>query len=366
MKSVSDSKILFWLSLGGITPRKQTELIRKCGSLSELWESFAFSEKLKEFIGEKAFASLNRFHSDDFINLCLEKLRGEGINVITAINPLFPKLLLQPEVNAPLVLYYRGDINVFKTECVAVVGTRACSSYGKLMAKVVAGELAENGVTVVSGLATGIDAYAHAAALDAKGKTIAVMAGGLDKITPVSNLKLYERILSEGGLVISEHTPNTEATKYSFPERNRIISGLSRGVAVIEAGEKSGALITARLAAEQNREVFCVPGNVTSSKSKGCLDLLMEGANLIRNGKDILEYLSIKPLKQKTKSEIIVDKVEKKVYSLLEAGIKSLDGLIEECGIGPQELMRALVNLELNDLIVRDSANTFSLKKPDL
>lgn len=114
--------------------------------MSELWESFAFSEKLKEFIGEKAFASLNRFHSDDFINSCLEKLRGEGINVITAINPLFPKLLLQPEVNAPLVLYYRGDINVFKTECVAVVGTRACSSYGKLMSKVVAVELAENGV----------------------------------------------------------------------------------------------------------------------------------------------------------------------------------------------------------------------------
>ena len=177
MKSVSDSKILFWLSLGGVTPRKQTELIRKCGSLSELWESFAFREKLKDFLGEKSFASGNRFHSDDFINLCLEKLRGEGINVITAINPLFPKLLLQPEVNAPLVLYYRGDINVFNTECVAVVGTRACSSYGKVMAKVVAGELAENGVTVVSGLATGIDAYAHAAALDAKGKTIAVMAG---------------------------------------------------------------------------------------------------------------------------------------------------------------------------------------------
>lgn len=366
MKPVSDSKILFWLSLGAITPRKLADLISKFDSLSTLWNDFTADGRIREFLGEKAFSKLLRFHSNEFLDLCLDKLRAEGINVITAINPLFPKLLLQPEVNAPLVLYYQGDINVFKTECVAVVGTRSCSAYGKIMAKTVAGELAENGVTVVSGLATGIDAYAHAAAIEANGKTIAVMAGGLNKITPVSNIKLYERILREGGLVISEHTPNAEATRYSFPERNRIISGLSRGVAVIEAGEKSGALITARFAAEQNREVFCVPGNVTSAKSKGCLNLLYEGANLIRNGLDILEILSIKPSQQKTKPKIIVDKVGKKVYSLLEAGVRTLDGLVEESGISPTELMQALLDLELNDFVVRDSANTFSVKKPHL
>ena len=375
MKPVSDSKILFWLSLGAITPRKLADLISKFDSLSTLWNDFTADGRIREFLGEKAFSKLLRFHSNEFLDLCLDKLRAEGINVITAINPLFPKLLLQPEVNAPLVLYYQGDINVFKTECVAVVGTRSCSAYGKIMAKTVAGELAENGVTVVSGLATGIDAYAHAAAIEAKGKTIAVMAGGLNKITPVSNIKLYERILQEGGLVISEHTPNAEATRYSFPERNRIISGLSRGVAVIEAGEKSGALITAKYALENDRDVFAVPRNITDTNSLGTNKIIQQGAKLINGAADIIsEYpYAEKVIPKKVKSEPIqktvddskyskLNEFEKQIIDILKKSDMQIDELSRELKRNVSEINTKLIMLEVKGLVKKLPGSKYQLK----
>ncbi len=363
MGKISESKILYWLSLPRISVRKQAELIKVYGSPTALWENFVSdTERIRNFVGDGAFNELSRYRDKSYIDKNLEGLRADNISVITILNPLYPKLLLEPEVGAPLVLYYRGDIEVFSTTCVAVVGTRAATVYGKEMAKVVAGELAENGVTVVSGLATGIDTYAHTAALDAGGKTIAVLGSGLNKITPVGNQKLFDRIIENGGLVISEYKPNADATKFTFPERNRLISGLSRGVAVIEAGEKSGALITARLALEQNREVFAIPGNLTSSRSKGSNDLLYEGADFIRNGMDILEYLSIKPTKINEKDEIIVDKDQKKLYSLLSDGEKTFDELIQLSGLDMTELSSKLLDMEFNDLIVRQSANVFAIK----
>lgn len=363
MEKISESKVLYWLSLPMFSVRKQTELIKFYGSAAALWENFTSdSERIKDFVGDRVFSELSRYHDKSYINKSLDMLRADNISVITVLNPLFPKLLLEPEVGAPLVLYYRGDIEVFSTTCVAVVGTRAATVYGKEMAKLVAGELAENGVTVVSGLATGIDAYAHAAALDVGGKTIAVLGSGLNKVTPVGNQKLFDRIIENGGLVMSEYKPNIDANKFTFPERNRLISGLGRGVAVIEAGEKSGALITAGFALEQNREVFAVPGNITSTRSKGCNDLLFNGANFIRSGLDILEYLSIKPTKINENAEIIVDKEQKKLYSLLSDGEKTIDELVQLSGLNVDDLSVQLLEMELSGAIVRQSANVYALK----
>ncbi len=368
MSLISPSKVLLWLSLPMVTMRRQAELINQFGSLDDLWYDFdKFKDVAEKIVGETKLKELDRFHSEDYIDNYLAKLRQEGITVITALNPLFPKLLRAPEVDAPAVLYCRGNVDIMNTECVAVVGTRACTSYGKQMAKIVSSDLASNGVTVVSGLASGIDAYAHEAALDVGGNTIAVLGSGLNKVTPVGNAQLHDRIIENGGLIISEYKPNADANRFTFPERNRIVSGLSRGVCVIEAAEKSGALITARLALEQNREVFCVPGNVTSARSAGCNNLIFEGANFVRNGMDILSYLSIKPTatekKEQTNAKIIVDKDQKKVYSLLEEGIKSFDGLVEKSGISPAQLSPILLSMELDDLIERDSVNTFAIKK---
>ncbi|MBO5215093.1 MAG: DNA-processing protein DprA [Clostridia bacterium] len=368
MAKFSDSKILFWLSLPTLTPRKQTELIKKAGSLGSLWHDFkANSTLIKDSVGEKAYAELLRYHDEDYIETQLDKLRSSDIFVVTVLNPIFPQTLLQPEVDAPLVMYYRGDINAIADTCVAVVGTRACTAYGKDMAKDIASDLAVGGVTVVSGLATGIDTYAHTGAMDAGGKTIAVMGSGFNHITPVDNVKLCDKIIQNGGLVLTEYKPDMNATKFTFPARNRIISGLSRGVVVVEAGEKSGALITAKYALEQNREVFALPGNVTSSRSKGCNDLLYEGANFIRNGRDVLERLNVVPPKKANKEqencEIIVDKDQKKLYILLEEGTKTYDELVVESGMSPAKLSEALLMLELEGAIVRTSANTFEVRK---
>ncbi len=364
MNKAFESKILFWLSLPMITVKRQAEIIRLYGGAEELWDNFdAKFDDVVKICGERSAEELRRYRSERFIDKCLDKLRDDGISVVTALNPLYPERLLQPEVSAPSVLYYKGDLNLMTSECVAIVGTRACTSYGKEAAKIVATDLAENGVTVVSGMATGIDSYAHAAALDAGGKTIAVLGSGLNKITPVGNTKLYDRILERGGLIISEYKPNSDATKYTFPERNRLISGLSRGVVVVEAAEKSGALITARYAAEQNREVFAVPGNITSVRSKGCLDLIYDGATMIRNGLDVLESLKIAPKKSVAKPEIIVDKDEKKLYSLLEDGAKSVDELIEKSGIPPMELAEILLRMELSGVIEKESAATYAIRR---
>lgn len=363
MSKLSESKILFWLSLSSLSVRKQTELIKKFGSAEKLWFFFeAESAMLSESLGEKCFAELKRYRSEAFVDACLEKLKKDGISVLTALNPLYPEELLQHEVAAPLVFYYKGELSLLKSIKVAVVGSRASTSYGREMTERVVTDLVENGITIVSGLATGIDTYAHECAIASGGKSIAVLANGLNNVTPVSGVKLIERILESGGLVMSEYKPTVGATRYTFPERNRLISGLSKGVVVVEAGEKSGALITARCALEQGREVFAVPGNITSTRSVGCNDLLYEGASFIRSGLDVLEYLSISPKARHEKKQIILDKDEKKLYSLLEEGDRSLDELIEGSGIMPSEVSEVLLRMELNGLISRISGNMYSLK----
>ncbi len=362
---ISESKILYWMSLPYLSVQKQIKLLKYFGnSPLRVWNEF-LSEgiKLREFLGEKVYEELKRYRSLDYVDMSLEKLREQGIGVITIRNPRYPSLLLHPEVNAPSVLYYRGSLDAFDGDCVAVVGTRAATSYGRECAKLIASQLASANVTVVSGLATGIDAYAHSAAIEAHGKTIAVLGSGLNRITPVGNLKLYDDILNGGGLVISEYKPDSDATKYTFPERNRLISGISRAVVVVEAAEKSGALITAKFALEQNREVFAVPGNVTSSRSKGCNALLYEGANMARDGIDILEQLHINYSESTKKQEIIVDKVQKKLYSFLESGPKTLDELVELSNLSLPELSAALLSMELDEFVEKQSANLFVLKQ---
>ncbi len=368
MAKYSESKILFWLNLASVSVKKKTELLKRFGGATNLWEEFTKKSLLvREVLGDKAYAELVRYRNPEIIEKSLIKLRDEGIFVLTVLNPLYPKQLLQPEVSAPLVLYYKGDLNLLKEKIIAVVGTRACTTYGKDMANKIGTDLANGGVTVVSGIATGIDTYAHNAVMNAGGKSIAVLPCGFNKISPVSSATLVDKIIKSGGLVISEYKRDFEATKYTFPERNRLISGLSMGVVIVEAAEKSGALITANLALEQNREVFAVPGNITSTRSAGCNNLLYEGANFIRNGQDVLAHFDIKSEKTQNKNEQnaenIVDKDEKKVYILLEEGDKTLDELVENSGLEPKRLSEILLNMELDDLIVRKGANLFALKQ---
>lgn len=218
---------------------------------------------------------------------------GDNIKKITLQDKTYPAILKEIH-DPPKELYIKGNIIPQDKIAIAVVGTRKCTQHGKQVALDIAGELAKLGITIVSGLAEGIDTFAHQAALENNGRTIAVLGTGIDKksLYPKSNYILSEKI-AKNGAVISEYPPETKGTKFNFPKRNRIVSGLSLGVVVIEAPEKSGALITASLALEQNREVFAVPGSIYEENYQGTNKLIQMGAKLVNNIEDILEELNL-------------------------------------------------------------------------
>jgi DNA processing protein len=217
----------------------------------------------------------------------------EQIKTISIEDKNYPSLL-KKIYNPPKIIYVKGEL-LENDLCFGIVGSRIFSSYGKQIALEIAGDLSEAGLTIVSGLASGIDTFSHTATLERKGKTIAVLGTGLDEksIYPRSNLKLAREIVRQGGVLISEYPAGTRATHFTFPQRNRIISGLSLGILVVEGKIKSGSLMTANWAFTQKRKVFAVPGPIYSSTSKSCRYLMKRGAKLIESAKDILEELNL-------------------------------------------------------------------------
>mgnify|MGYP006277571135 CR=1 FL=1 len=219
-----------------------------------------------------------------------ETMRRRQDRVLLYTDPDYPENLRQIP-DPPIFLYLAGDRSLLRIPCVAIVGSRLCSSYGQGMARTLASGLSQAGVAVVSGFALGIDRQAHMGGLGHPGRSIAVLGTGLDLIYPPQNKDLWTQLIQHG-LVLTEFAPGSEPDAHNFPKRNRIISGMSMGVVVVEAARKSGSLITARLALDYNREVFAVPGQVTSPSFAGCLELLKQGALLTRSARDILEELA--------------------------------------------------------------------------
>lgn len=285
----------------------------------------------------------------------------EKIKKISIENKNYPSLLKKIK-NPPKILYYLGEIKE-KENCLAIVGARKCTNYGKEMAFKIAQQLAEVGLTVVSGFAPGIDTAAHKGALESKGRTIAVLGTGINfkLIYPKENLKLIEKILELGGAIISEFPPWIHGTKYTFLQRNRIISGLSLGVVVIEAKEKSGALITAEYAFSQNKKVFALPGSVFSLTSKGCHYLIKKkGAKLIEGAEDILEELRLK--KETEKKKIEGEGAEESlILKVLEEGAQDIEKIIEKTKLPPQKVAAALSILEIKGKIKNLGGNVFVL-----
>ena len=195
--------------------------------------------------------------------------------------------------NPPAKLYVLGNKKILKENGIAIVGTRNATEYGKKVAKKISKELSQNGINIISGLALGIDTYAHMGNIlaNSKGKTIAVLGSGIDEMYPKQNIELAKKIIKSGGCIISEYSIGTKPEKMNFPQRNRIISGLAKGVLVVEAGEKSGSLITADFALEQGREIFAIPGEIFSTTSVGTNDLIKQGAKLVTNSAEILEEI---------------------------------------------------------------------------
>jgi len=287
-----------------------------------------------------------------------------GLTPLPFTDPAYPAALAAI-ADPPLVLWTRGAAHVLERPAVALVGSRAASPYGLAVAEHLARDLAVRGITIVSGLARGVDSAAHRGALAAGGTTIAVLGSGADIIYPAEHSALAHDI--EGsGLLMSELTPGTPPLPIFFPLRNRIISGLSRAVVVVEAGEKSGSLITARLALDQGRDVLAVPGNVLSGRNRGAHGLLRDGAKIVEDVDDILEELGL-PVKVSNRSQFpgSVSKRETAAPEdpILEAVVPGeavdLDAIAERSGVKPAQLLPRLFDLELRGLIVRIGGGRF-------
>ena len=280
-------------------------------------------------------------------------IERHGITVLTWNDLDYPKLLR--EISAPPpVLYVRGELTSDDEWGVAIVGTRKMTPYGRRVAETLATGLAEAGLTIISGLAIGVDGIAHHNALQAGGRTIAVLANGVERIYPATHRKMAEAIVSQGrGALVSDYPVGTQPEARNFPPRNRIISGLSLGVIIVEAGERSGALITAHFATEQDREVMAVPGNIFSSASKGTNKLINEGATPALSVKAVLEALDVQMVEpQKVVRQMIATTpIEERVLNELSSEPLHIDEVGLLCGLSSAELSSTLALLELKGLI---------------
>ncbi len=294
-----------------------------------------------------------------------KKISDSGIKWITVFDEAYPKLLAQI-YDPPTVIYYKGEPDWDK-KAIGVVGTRKITGYGKVVTEQFTKELVGAGLIIVSGLARGVDAQAHLTAVAEKGRTIAVLGGGLNNIFPPENRSLAAKIADGFGAVISEFPPNYPSLPGNFPARNRIISGLSLGVLVIEAAEDSGSLITARSALEQGREVFAVPGPVTSFLSKGPIDLIKEGARAVFNPEEILEELGLSNMSNWSNTTDMSDRnlseEEKQVLEVLENETRHIDEIGRELNFPSPKISALLLKMEISGLVQSMGAGIYCKKK---
>jgi len=367
----------YWIalkSIAGVGNITFPALVNKFGSLPAIFA--APVSKLSEILGisKNIATAITGFNDWGKVKAELELLDKNEIKIITYQDELYPAKLMNI-YDRPPFLYVRGNLNKDDIN-IAVVGSRLASTYGKYTTEKISRELALKGLTIVSGMARGIDSTAHRGALTAHGRTIAVLGSGLDVIYPPENKKLFAEII-ENGAVISEFPLGTPPRSANFPTRNRIISGMSYGVVIVEAGEKSGSLITARLALEQGREVFAVPGSIDSAGSRGTNKLIKQGAKLIENTDDILEeifpqfertiVLKPSPVSNseviEAKSSEILSDVDQKIVDLVSGGRVHIDDLISSTGLSSASILSSLTTLELKEIIKQYPGKFFSLKK---
>lgn len=306
------------------------------------------------------YESRNADFSEEF-----KKLEKLNIKVISIKDEKYPERLKQI-AQPPVFLYYRGDISLAgKEKIIAVVGTRKPTVYGKNSCERIIDEIIEGDVTTISGLALGIDTVCHKRTLQKGGKTIAVVGSGLDVVYPYENKKYWEEI-GEKGLLLSEFPPETPPNAYNFPRRNRIIAGLSRGVAVIESKSKGGSLITAYLALEEGRDVFAVPGDIFSPASEGTNELIKKSeAKLITSGKDILDEFGWNILNKEKEEKLCkfsMTEEEYKIYEILNVE-KNLDEIILESGIKAGNLLALLMEMEIKGIVSSISGGKYRRKK---
>jgi len=354
---------LYWLAFSAfnpIGPKRFSLLYDYFGSAKKAWQ--AKREKLLKIgLSSKIVSSFERFRKDFDPASYFLRLQKQSISAITIDDKNYPKNLKEIE-DAPFLLYIKGKLKPEDYLAIAVVGSRKATNYGRQTTASLVTDLALQGITIVSGLAYGVDSVAHRTALEVGGRTIGVWAGGLDTLSGFRK-NLEREIIGKGSAVISEFPLGFVPNRTTFPQRNRIISGLSLGVLVTEAAKRSGSLITASYAAKQGREVFAVPGPINSFFSDGTAFLLKSGAKLVLRADDILEELEIegKPLKSKTKKVVPETKEEEIILSILRQGSKSLDELVRLSEMETSQVLPILTMMEIKGKVKKGQGGNYSL-----
>lgn len=382
---MTNPDLRYWLALKfteGVGNIGIRNLIAAFGTAEAVFRAGPTDLKSVQGVGDRAAGNIRSFTDWRRVDRELDLAAKKKVSILTAKDALYPRHLLNI-YDPPAVLYVRGTLRRDDIP-IAVVGSRRASTYGKYTTERLSRELAFHGITVVSGLARGIDAAAHRGSLSARGRSIAVLGSGIDVIYPPENRELYER-LSGQGAVISEFPFETPPSAPNFPARNRVISGMSLGVVVVEAGDKSGSLITARLALEQGREVFAVPGSIDATGSRGTHKLIRQGAKLIEGVQDILEeitpqideagrrYLEARATSSAEREKVrtghqpekALEEDQIRVLKILSAKPLDADSVIAATGLRAQDVMKILLSLELMGYVEQQPGKRFVRKDQD-
>jgi len=364
VNKISNRNILIWLSSLRIGSKSIDNIMKQVVQLTDIWELPCKNIYGLRGINAKTKEKIISNRNIDNMERLIEDIEDSNIDVVTIFDQDYPKLL-KHIYDSPKVLYRRGQMVEADSIAIAIVGSRKATTYGKWATERLVKELVKLDVTIISGLAAGIDGIAHKKALEENGRTIGVLGNGLDIIYPKRNKDIYDEI-PQNGAILTEFFFGTPPFAYNFPQRNRIISGLSLGVIVVEAKEKSGSLITAHHASEQGREVFALPGNINSIFSRGTNMLIKDGAKLVMDIDDIVEEIYDLQVQVEKNREIQSDysqlsELELRVFELIKKGPIHCDKIVFNTGLDISTVYSVLTALEIKGLVKELPGNTFAL-----
>lgn len=357
--------IKYWVAFSSIEQIDSTFIQRLYNYYGNVEQAFNCSKKdfdNIEGLNIKKAETFLRYRDNINLDKIFEEVENRGINVLTFDDKRYPYMLSQIH-NPPMVLYYKGDLfscNLERT--VAFVGSRRASTNGKDSIKSIISDLRNTDICIVSGLAEGIDAASHRSAIENNLKTIGVIASGFDFKYPSSNRDLYEKLEHGCGAIVTEYYPTFEPIKFRFPQRNRIVTGLSYGTVVGEAAIKSGALISANLTLEQGRELMCIPGSINNKNTEGVYKLLKNGATMVTSGEDVLNALNWQILKSDTIEQKKTDNINLEYSTLLdiiEVEPRGFDELQSATGLNTEELLKTLTMMEIEGLIEQTDGDRY-------
>ncbi len=362
------SDLKYWLGFNlvkGIGPAKVQALLDYYGSLANAWQANEY-ELQKIGFDRRAIATFLQTRREVDLDSALDSVQRANVSLLTWESPDYPNYLREIP-NAPPLLYLQGALLEQDHWAVAVVGTRRLTGYGRQVTRDLVAGLVKHNITVVSGLARGIDAIAHKTAVELGGRTLAALGSGLDCIYPAENRTLAQEITQGHGAIISEYGLGIQPEAKNFPPRNRIISGLSLGVIIVESGERSGALITTNFALEQNREVFAVPGNINSPVSQGPNKLIQQGAKLVTKVEDVLEELNLHMVVERTAVQLALPGTAEEIalYTHLSAQPVHIDDLSRTTGLPSALVSSTLTLMELKGMVQQVGGMNYILLRED-